>query len=278
MKKYIKIGLLLLAFACQSSDSERFEYTYNNAIVADFLSAEATFSDFFRLTMKATTNPDFLTGTMSTIDSALVSKQGNQYIFSYDTNQHCPDGSIRFGTFSIETDALMTDSASTATINLNNLIINNKTINGIVIIKNKTGGLKPVFSMNISDGMIQLNDAYNSVIKYSLNFSLRWKKGLDTPTFHSDDIFYLTGTSEGKAHQFDRFTSTVTDTIAFSHSCRYFRGGLTLVKMPDFEVNEAKIQYNEIAGCSSTVEVTYKGTTPSGDKVTSQPFNFNIGL
>jgi hypothetical protein len=48
--------------------------------------------------------------------------------------------------------------------------------------------------------------------------------------------------------------------------------------MPDFEIGEARIEYNAVTTCSATVKVVYKGTTPSGDRITSQPQSMNISF
>ena len=278
MKRLFKIAFLTFALACQSSDSERFDYNYNKAIIEDYLMAEALYSDFFRLALKAETDTSFLANDTATIDSALVIKSGAIYTFNYGTNKKCPDGSIRSGSFRITKDAPIYDSLAIAHATFDNLTINSKNILGTLTKKNLNGANQPQFQVEVSNGIIQLKDAYNSIVEYSSNLKIKFKKGFSTPTFYSDDLFYVTGTSSGKAHQFDRFTSLIQDTVAFSNSCRFFRGGLNVLTMPDFEINEARIEYNAVTSCSATVKVVYKGTTPSGDRITSQPQSINISF
>jgi hypothetical protein len=276
MRRFFKFAFLTLAIACQSSDSERFDYNYNKAIIEDYLMAEALYADFFRLTLKAETDTAIIESNTATIDSALVIKSGATYTFNYGANQKCPDGSIRSGSFRITKDAPIFDSLAIAQVTFDNLMINSKNILGSLTIKNLSGNNQPQFSVVVNQGIIQLNDAYSSVVEYSSKLKIKFKKGFTTPIFYSDDLFYVTGTSSGKAHQFDRFTSSIQDTVAFSNSCRFFRGGLNVLTMPDFEINEARIEYNAVTACSATVKVVYKGTTPSGDRITSQPQSINI--
>lgn len=278
MKRFLKYAFLVLVVACQSSDSERFNYEYNKAIIEDYLMAEALYADFFRLALKAETDTAILGNGTTTIDSAVVSKSGAIYTFTYGVNQKCPDGSIRTGGFRLTADASIFDSLAIAQITFDNLVINGKNVLGSLTIKNLNGGTRPQFMVGVSQGVILLNDAYNSSVEYNSSLKIKFKKGFTTPVFYSDDLFYVTGTASGKAHEFDRFSSLIQDTVAFSNSCRFFRGGLNVLTMPDFEINEARIEYNAVTTCSATVKVIYKGTTPSGDRITSQPQSINISF
>lgn len=278
-KVIIPIALsLLFITSCKDKEEYRFDTSYNKETIRDFLSADAIYLNLFRHAYQLSFDTSILKSGEGIIDSAFIKKQGEEWLFTYKDEQACPDGSKRSGQFKIHWDAPLSDSNAQLTIFPQGLYINNKKIGGLITITRSTQ-FQAVFRMKVDTASISFDlPGYSEKkkIQYTGAYTYRWEKGSSTPYNIFDDVLLLTGTASGRGKEFDRFFFTTLDTLTYSFTCRYPRGGKASLQMPDLEINQIDLDYQKANECSALVVATLWGLLPNGSKTQNEKVNFTI--
>ncbi|MDO9511356.1 MAG: hypothetical protein Q7J34_06335 [Bacteroidales bacterium] len=272
------ILLVLLTTACNDLKEDRFDYAYNSEISRDFLQSEAIFISIFKTVFKAGIDTALLDTGFGVVDSASVGRQGNFYNFSYGSNKLCPDGSRRSGGFSVSyTNPLFVKEAS-AVLTFSDLVINGKLISGSFEIENITisDSLHPIYNLIVNDAEILIDEETKVKITWEGDYYIRWSNGFLTMNVLGDDLFKVTGSSVGRGRYNDRFNSAISDSLDLRFTCNYLRGSTSVLRMPDFEINKAVLDYLDPTACSSSVNAVFSGKTPNGSLMTSEKITLGI--
>ncbi|MDK2908947.1 MAG: hypothetical protein PWR20_514 [Bacteroidales bacterium] len=267
----ISIGLFLLLNSCGKNEEFRFDTSYNKATSLDFLMAEHNYRSIFLLLYKLSMDTATLNKGSGFIDSAYVTGKGNNWVFTFDENKKVPDGSTRSGQIVVEWTAPLVDSGAVANVSFKNYTVNQKDITGSLIIRQLAyRALK--YKVEIDSGVITKNSPEISVVRYEGSFFLRRYAGASTTYNWGDDIFKIYSQAQGRGSESDRFSFSSVDSLQWRLSCRFLSGGLGLLEMPDFEINQIEMEYPQLNECSGVLKVTYKIKPANGAirKVLSQ--------
>jgi len=275
-KILILIAMAILCLtACKDKEEYRFDTSYNKQAISDFLTADAIYRDLFRQAYQLSFDTSILKKGEGIIDSAIVKKQGEEWIFTYDKEQNCPDGSKRSGQFRIHWNAPLSDSNAQLTIFPQGLTINEKRIGGQINIT-RISKPKVFYRVKVDTGSIVAGYSKKQRIQYSSNYKYYWQKGSQTPYDIYDDVLYMYGIASGRGREFDRFIYVTLDTLTYRFICHYPRGGKALFQMPDFEINQMDLDYQKANECSAVVKATLWGLLPNGSKTKDEVVYFTI--
>lgn len=256
-------AIVLAGISCNKSEEYRFDTSYNKATTLEFLMAEHVYRDVFRQVYRLSCDTALLNQGTGIADSALISGVGEDWVIDYGAGKKTPDGSMRAGKILIRWNAPLIDSGAQAQVTFQNYTINGKEVSGILKIRQlRYKSLK--FSVNIDTAQIALNDTYKRKVQYTGSYEMRRSSGANTPLKWWDDVFRVYGQASGRGADFDRFTYSTTDTLTLRFPCRYLSGGLGLLEMPDFEINQIEMEYPLVSECSGAIRVTYKSKQANG--------------
>lgn len=253
----ISAVLFLLMNSCGKNEEFRFDTSYNKATSLNFLLAEHNYRSIFLLLYKLSLDTALLNKGSGFIDSAFVTGNDNNWILTFDENLKVPDGSIRSGQIVVEWTAPLADSGAVANVSFKNYIVNQKSITGKLIIKQLAyPALK--YRVEIDSGIITENNPEESVVRYQGSFFLRRYAGASTTYNWGDDIFKIYSQAQGRGVESDRFIFSTIDSLHWRFNCRYLSGGVGLLEMLDFEINQVEMEYPQLNECSGVLKVTYK--------------------
>ncbi|NLH52907.1 MAG: hypothetical protein GX459_08695 [Bacteroidales bacterium] len=255
--------LALIGISCNKSEEYRFDTSFNKATTIDFLMAEHISRDVFRQVYSISYDTTLLNQGSGIVDSALITKVGEEWVIDYGVGKKTPDGTQRAGKILIHWNAPLIDSGAQAQVSFQGYMINGKEISGKIKIKQlqfKT--LK--FSLNIDTVQIALNDTYHRKVQYTGSYSLKRSAGANTPLTWWDDVFRIYGQASGRGADYDRFVYSTIDTLSLRFPCRYLSEGRALLEMPDFEINQMEMEYPLLSECSGAIRVTYKSKQSNG--------------
>lgn len=256
-------AIALGGITCNKPEEYRFDTSYNKATTLEFLMAEHVYRDVFRQVYRLSCDTALLNHGTGIVDSALISGVGEDWVIDYGAGKKTPDGTLRAGKILIRWNVPLVDSGAQAQVTFQNYTINGKEIFGKLKINQlRYKSLK--FAVNVDTAHIALNDKYQRKVQYSGSYELRRSAGANTPLAWWDDVFRVYGQASGRGADFDRFTYSTTDTLTLRFPCRYLSGGLALLEMPDFEINQIEMEYPLVSECSGAVRVTYKSKQANG--------------
>lgn len=259
----ITVGLIFLFTACNKSEEYRFDTSYNKATTLDALMAEHNFRSVFMLAYKLSLDTALLRQGGGFLDSAWVSGSGKHWLMVFDSGRRVPDGSIRSGKIKLEWLAPLTDSGALAIIRFDKYRVNGKDIEGkIKISQLDYPSLK--FSLEIDSGRITLHYPSKGLVSYQGSFFLRRYEGASTFYDWWDDKYKIYGQASGRGAESDRFRFSTSDSLHWSFICRFLSGGMGLLEMPDFEINQTEIEYPLVNECSGALKATFKVKPANG--------------
>lgn len=221
----VSIYFILSINSCRKADRDDDNETQS---AADNGNAQQIFNDIFKqVAYYADTNSIFKLAATASCDTSWVT--GTTFpetlTIKYDTITGCTDaaGIIHKGKVNAVFTKKLTDSLSVTTISFKDFYRNNYKITGTQTITNKgiIGG-KPNFSVNISNGLITAPDG--KTITWNAQLTYKLIAGDTTNTF-SDDVFAITGTSNGVGIKGTSFSGTITNALRFELSCNYITSG-----------------------------------------------------
>lgn len=256
-------GLLITGVSCNKSEEYRFDTSYNKATTLEFLMADHVFRDIFRQVYRLSCDTALLNKGTGMMDSAHISGSDGVWVIDYGVGKKSPDGSLRAGKILIDWNVPLIDSGALAQVTFQGYMINGKKISGkfsINQLRYKT--LK--YTATIDTAQILLNDTYNRKVQYAASYELRRSAGAKTPLTWWDDVFRIYGQAEGRGADHDRFFYSTTDTLTLRFPCRYLSGGMALLEMPDFEINQIEMEYPLVSECSGAIKATYKSKQANG--------------
>ncbi|MDD3878088.1 MAG: hypothetical protein PHT69_15825 [Bacteroidales bacterium] len=143
-----------------------------------------------------------------------------------DTNCFGTDGRYRRGIINIISDKSYNDSSAHITISFDNYFFNNIKIIGLMSITNigtNNSGLIQ-YDVEINDAsLITARGTITMTMKRTITKSL----GNDTPwPALNDDLFIMTGESNGKSTSGYPFTTSIVSQVLLSHGCPWFLNGV----------------------------------------------------
>ncbi len=249
--------ILLLAFACSKSDRDEDRTTHTSVSLA---LSESIIFDAFKITLAAAENSkgisDNGSNTTSLFGCDAITKDTvsspKKLNISFNGGACLLDVG-RQGTIKCLVNGKINQVNGNYSASFSNYYLNGKNITGTLSVTYKGINTKtnyPLYALTATD--IYLTDtAKNNTLKFNGSFSIDWTSGGSTISDVSDDIFEVTGNSNGRTLQGNLYTSKIKTAVHSLGNCFYPAVGLEEVKPENLIARE--LQYPSTCGDHATV-------------------------
>jgi hypothetical protein len=215
-------GIALLAFAlatvsCKKDSNESLDMDTQSS--TDNYLAEHHVNDEVKQVQDAAQNNNLgKAGPTVIIDST---SSPRVMTIDYGTGTVCNDGKLRSGKLVVTWTGRYRDVGTVITITPDNFYQNGNHIEGTKTITNngRNSSNNLTFSVVVSNAKITTADG--KIRTWSATRSREWISGESTPLNPSDDVYLITGSSNGVNANGKTFTSTITQALRFDLSCQY---------------------------------------------------------
>ena len=187
--------------------------------------------------------------TISSIRTVLIDFGGSNCL--------CIDGRYRKGKVLAQFEGSYLEEGTVINISFQEYYVNDHRVMGIKIVTNM--GLNylsnPVYKVEVLGSVEKPTGGsytWNS-IKYR-----EWKEGANTPLYPLDDVYQITGTSNGTNTDGTNYTITITKPLIKRISCRWFEGGAVDLLQPG--VPRIALDYGN-TGCDENASISVRGVS-----------------
>jgi hypothetical protein len=194
--------------------------------------------------------------TVNYIDS--ITKQRN-LIFDFGDGCVGADGKSRSGKIIVAVDGAFSITGTSIIVSLDNYHVNSYKVEGqktITNTSNVSGVNNPSYSVSVTEGKISTPDGKS--LSWNSFRNNEWVEGSNTPTYIWDDVYHITGSSDGINSDGRSYTITITDQLKKQMSCRWVNSG-TMQIQPE-SLNTRILDFGE-GTCDNDAVVTIKKRT-----------------
>jgi hypothetical protein len=168
------------------------------------------------------------------------------------------DGKTRAGKLIVSKTGPYFSTGTIITITPDGYSVNGNILSGFRRLTNAGNNEQgqPVFNVEVSASVTLASNG--GVVNWSANRTRTWLEGFNTPGVFADDVFSITGSSNGTKVNGDTWSSVITTALTFKRACRQFVSGTRTVTPSNRP--ERLIDYGN-GTCDNTATVTINGNT-----------------
>ncbi len=172
--------------------------------------------------------------------------------FGMNNGTACSDGIFRRGKLQMIFTGKYNATLKSVTVNPIAYYVSDYKTEGKMSIscRGKNSSSNYYFSLNITGGKISNDSIYQ---EFSSSFQREWNSGESTLDFN-DDIFMLTGKSNGVTSKGTIYSSEITTALQSKYNCKWISGGVE--KIIPQNLSPRIVTYS---GCSSSAKVGING-------------------
>ena len=225
MKKYFlfTISLLITLYSCKNEDILTIPESINTQCAQDHLKVEQIFNHINKITEDILLENDQHKSCVKySFDTININNNPTPVIIAnFDQSEI---GCIFFETKIMTGEIIIaytnnyTDSLSTTYISFNNYKVNNELIQGDVIItnqgRNDDGNI--CFIIEVNNATINTS---NGTINWETNRKKEWISGAETKFERSDDVYEISGSSNGNSVNGTDFSVEINDVLIMDLEC-----------------------------------------------------------
>jgi len=233
----------------------------NNQVIA-----ERAYSQVFNIFFMVVSDSVLKTTGSNTVFGAVCTYQdtnGIVYVIDYgEYYNQCPDGKDRKGTITATLDKDFTEVGAIATLSFSEYVVDDLMLSGDNTISNSGMDVSmlqtyehivPAATVTFYDSVSHGNYQWGSSKMFT------WAEGMGTPTFFDDDVFELSGSSNGKDLNGVSFSCLTEESLGNYFNCRWIRTGRTYISTPDLDVQNGYIDYIGEESCTNQVIYYFNG-------------------
>ncbi len=174
-------------------------------------------------------------------------------------NQKCPDSLFRKNDYIAIVTNPFTDTSGIASIGFEGYAVENHWLSGEVQI---TAAINPEnqktsFSVRTEMIRIELYDT-SGTISWQGDLSYLWEEGEASPQNFTDDVFLISGTTEGISYAGSAYTTSIIDEIVKTMSCHWFDGGSYHIYTPGLGTAAGSVVFDPDA-CNTMFDMVFDG-------------------
>lgn len=265
MRRILIITIIAITFmfaACQK-DNESVDYNENVNSAKDYIMTEDIFTEIFNMTFRTAVDTVFQdSGFMKYFGAHIYYlKTENKIKVKYQSwGIFCEDELYRKGYYEIFLSGYLLDSAAHAEVVFDTFFIQNNVVSGNYTITNTglTAEGKIKFSVILQNGNVQINDSVLNISRQS-DQTFVWAEGDDTPLDFTDDLFLISGESNGIASNGVEFQVSTNDALNNYISCYWISSGVQEINTPSLELKTGIIDFISADSCNTKFEFTIDG-------------------
>jgi hypothetical protein len=174
----------------------------------------------------------------------------------------CPDDCRRSGGFTIIYDGPVNEQGSNGSISFNEYYFEDIKLEGAQSInyQGKNQEQQEAYTNTIVSGQLLAMDTIAPYLfTWNANQMLVWVLGATTPDDHSDDVFYVTGTSSGASSTGIPYEIVVSSPLSNDFSCKWIPIGLQDISTPTLLASSGQIDFIESDSCSNYLGFIFDG-------------------
>ena len=195
-----------------------------------------------------------------TIDTSSFVSASNPDTVIIDFGTGCVgnDGKNRSGKIIVSATGRYRDAGTIITMTPVNYIVNGNAISGYRRVTNSglNASNQPTFQIEVNGTIVLANDG--RTITWTANRTRVWTEGFNTPLIFNDDVFSVTGGSNGTKASGSTWTNVINTPLVHKRSCQQIVSGLMTVTPSNKPVRT--IDFGTGA-CDSQATVTINGNT-----------------
>jgi hypothetical protein len=232
----------------------------NNQVVAERAYAEV-FNLFFRV-VSDTTLKNTGSNVVYNAECTYQESNGVEYIIDYKYGTSCPDGRYRSGKIIATLDKDFWEAGAVATLVFTDYSVSNLKLSGNNSITHDDMGMNTqmTFIHEVPSSTITFYDSVShGSIQWESEKTFVWTEGMDTPYNPEDDVFEISGTSNGSDISNVSFSAVVDTALGDYFNCRWIRTGRTIINTPSLDVTSGFIDYIGDDTCTDLVIYNFNG-------------------
>ncbi len=190
--------------------------------------------------------------------SSVSASNPDTIIIDFGTSCVGNDNKTRSGKIIISATGRYRDQGTVVTITPQNYFVNSNQIIGSRVVTNlgpNTLG-QPTFSIQVTGSIILANAG--GTITWNANRTRTWTEGYSTPLLFSDDVFSVTGSSNGTKVNGQTWTSSITTALVHKRSCHQTVSGILVITPSNRPQRTVDFGNGD---CDNTATVTINGNT-----------------
>lgn len=173
-----------------------------------------------------------------------------------DFGSGCTDnGHRRSGMIQAFFTGQYTDSLTVVTINFVNYMVDSNMVTGSITVTNRgnLGSGYDVYTVAANTVRIDYPNPYQSLwTTWTSDYDIEWIGGFSTVSDPTDDVFAISGSTDGRGQKGNTFSSSITTNLSYENNCDFVKAGV--VKLTPANLRTRTIDYG--SGCDANASVT----------------------
>ena len=263
-RKIIVLSLVLASviFVAGSCKKANNQVDYNPLVNSskDLIYIEDVYTEIFYLFYKVTNIDSVLNGKYTFIDDCDVRYDAgsNQITFGYGAiSRHCYDGKFRRNSYRASFNGNPDAAGTVSVITFDSLFVNDDLVEGSVNIT-RLGpgpGNSGEWLVKVNQGTVERYSADDTVkLAYSSDYTFTLVEGGSTPENFDDDLFHVSGSTEGISAGKHSFSTLITDPLEVGLDCFWILAGKHEITVVQSEAGPGTIDYITGDGCNYRVD------------------------
>lgn len=260
----VLVFLVSLIFACKDKNTEtdyrpNLNTAYNNTL------AEDIYADVCRVIFQTAYDSALHVDGQKEIFGATVFY--DQYPDSViirvhypDWNVQCPDGLLRSGQYRLDVNKPLSDSSAHASLTFFSYRVEYHRVEGSGTIDNMGAATNGniTFDANFNSNRIYMPDSIRS-FSWNSQKSVAWVSGYQSLQNFEDDVFEISGSSNGVSTSGISFQTQTASPIGVYSGCKWLHGGDCQILTPELEVGSGTLKFDDQDSCNYQFEIYYNG-------------------
>lgn len=255
----IMVSLILVAGSCKKENSQ---VDYNPLVNSskDLIYIEDVYTEIFNLFYKVTNIDSILNGEYAYIDDCSIQYHAGDNFMSFGygaVSRHCYDGKFRRNSYQASFNGAPDAAGTKAVITFDSLFVNNDLVEGRVEITRLGSGPgnSGEWLVKVNQGSVERYSIDDTIkLTYGSNYTFSLMEGESTPENFDDDLFHVSGTTEGISADKHSFSTLIGDPLEVRLDCFWIVAGKHEITVVQSEAGSGTIDYITVDGCNYRVD------------------------
>lgn len=254
------ITTALLFFSSCKKENTQVDYNPDVNSSKDLIYTEDIYIEIFNLFYKCTQNDSILNGEYGYIDNcSVIYEEGeNKMYFGYgEVNRWCFDGKFRRNMYAATFNGPPEVTGTAAVVEIDSLFVDNDLVQAEIEITRLgvNADNNPEWSVKLNQGKVTIYGLEDTVtLEMDFDYLLTQTEGAGTPSNYEDDVFEVTGTSNGISRNKDSYSAMISNALQDRLDCFWIVSGRHQISVSNGGTEQGTIDYITDDGCNYRVD------------------------
>jgi len=261
----ILIIFLMVGPSCKKGSIET-NYNPSLNVANNQVIAERAYSQVFNIFFMVVSDSVLkATGSNEIFGAECTYQDTNGIVYVIDFGDYygsCPDDKVRKGQITAILDKGFSEVGAIATLTFANYVVDDLMLEGNNTIGNSgiSMGAQQTYEHIIQAATLTFYDSVShGNYQWGSSKMFTWVEGMGTPANYDDDVFEISGTSNGTDLYDVSFSCQTEESLGNYFSCRWIRTGRTNISTPSLDVQSGYIDYIGEDTCTNQVIYYFNG-------------------